>query len=96
MPKVNKYNVYDNGNLILENVTQRMIVNTLGCTTISIPKYAEERMKWQKRYSFERCGVETPETIETAFAREWNAVVALFKNVIWVKKGGRKLCISKF
>lgn len=95
MPKMNKYNVYDNGNLVLENVTSRVIINTLGCS-ISIPRYAEEKTKWKGRYTFESCGAEElPAAVDPKFEREWNAAVALFKNVIWVKKGGRRLCVSK-
>lgn len=95
VPRVNKYNVYDNGNLVLENVTSRVIINTLGCT-ISLPRYAEEKTKWKGRYTFESCGVEEKvAAVDPIFENEWNAAVALFKNVIWVKAGGRKLCVNK-
>ena len=96
MPKVNKYNVYDNGKLILEEVTHRAIANTLGCTTISITRYATEKLKWKNRYTFELCGVvETSAAVDSKFEKEWNATVALFKNVVWVKEGGRRLNVSR-
>lgn len=96
MPKVNKYNVYDNGKLVLEEVTHRVVVNALGCPTINIALYASQGTKYQHRYSFELCGTEeTKAAVDPKFESEWNAAVALFKNVIWVKTGGRRLCVSK-
>lgn len=96
MPKVNKYNVYDNGKLVLEEVTHRTVVNTLGCTTINIGLYAERKTKWKDRYTFELCEVEEKSAaVDPKFESEWNAAVGLFKNVVWVKQGGRRLCVSK-
>ena len=94
MGKAYKYNVYDNGKLVLNEVTHRVIVNAIGCTTINIGLYADRKTKWKDRYTFELCGDAQPEIKETAFAREWNATVALFKNVIWVKSGGKSLKVG--
>ena len=94
MPKVNKYNVYDDGKLIIENVTFREIAQELDCATISIPYYIESGCKYQDRYTFELYSTEHPETKENAFAREWNAACAKFKNVIWVKSGGKRLKVG--
>jgi hypothetical protein len=91
--KINRYNVYDNGKLIMENATRKEIVDALGCTTINIIAYADKKLKYQKRYTFEVAGSEEKE--ESDFEREWNKTVRLFKNVIWVKDGGRKLCVAK-
>ena len=87
--KVNTYNVYDNDELIMKDVTRKQIVEALGCTTINIPTYAEEKVKYKKRYTFEVAGSDEKE--ESAFEREWNKTVRLFRNVIWVKEGGRRL-----
>jgi len=96
MPKVKKYNVYDKGKLVLENVTQRIVINALGCTTINIGLYAEKGTRWKERYTFELCGEEEIKTaVDPKFEKEWNAVVALFRNVIWVKEGGRRLRVGK-
>lgn len=84
-----KYNVYDDGKLIIANAINGEIIKALGCTTISIQQYAENKTRYRGRYSFEIVGV--VETAEDSFVREWNAAVARFKNVIWVKNGGRKL-----
>lgn len=94
MPKVNKYNVYDNGELIMKDVTHREIAKEIGCSTISIPAYIEAGNRYAGRYTFELSGVAEPNNVETAFAKEWNAAVALFKNVIWVKEGGRRLSVG--
>lgn len=96
MPKVNKYNVYDNGELVLEEVTHRVVVNALGCPTINVAMYAIQGTKYKHRYLFELCGTEgTRAAVDPKFEREWNAAVALFKNVIWVKKGGRRLRVGR-
>lgn len=87
--KINKYNVYDNGELFMKDATNGEIVKALGCTTINIPTYADKKMKYQKRYTFEVAGSE--EIAESNFEREWNKTVRLFRNVIWVKEGGRRL-----
>ena len=95
MPKVNKYNVYDNGKLIIENATHREIAKEIDCSTICISNYVDNGNKFAGRYTFEFSGVAEPDNAETTFVREWNAAVAPFKNVIWVKSGGRRLCVGK-
>ena len=97
MPKVNKYNVYDNGELIMKNVTFRDIAKQIGCSTISIPCYIDSGNKYAGRYTFEFYEAEKteePERRETAFEKEWNAAVAPFKRVIWVKTGGKQLKVG--
>lgn len=93
MPRINLYNVYDNGNLIMEKVTRREIVEKIGCETISLTRYATEGVKYQDRYTFSFYGEE--EEIESAqmiaFREKWNAAVAPFQKVIWVKSGGKQL-----
>ena len=96
MPKANKYNVYDKGKLIIENQTHREIAKRIDCSNICIANYADSGFEYAGRYTFELCELEQPEPAvkETAFAREWNAAVALFKNVIWVKEGGKQLRVG--
>ena len=94
MPKVNKYNVYDNEELIIENATHREIAKQIDCSTISISNYAEDGTKYAGRYTFELCENIYPEIKESTFEREWNAAVAPFKNVIWVKSGGKYLKVG--
>ena len=94
MPKVNKYNVYDNGKLIIENATHREIAKEIDCSTICISNYVDNGNKFAGRYTFELSETIQPETKETAFEREWNAAVAPFRRVIWVKSGGRQLSVG--
>lgn len=94
MGKRNRYNVYDDDSLIIENATSGEITKALDCQTICINTYAEEKMKYKGRYTF--VIVETEERIPGEdFVKEWQEMVKLFKNVIWVKTGGRKLYLSK-
>ena len=94
MGKINKYNVYDNGHLIMENATSSEVGEALDCKTICISKYAEEKMRYKGRYTFVLIGQE--EIVANAeFVKEWKSVVRLFKNVIWVKSGGRKFNIGR-
>lgn len=94
MPKVNRYNVYDNGKQILRNVPREVILKTINCPTINLSCYAEKNVKYKNRYTFE-FSEEEEEEIRTGFAKEWEETVNLFKNVIWVKTGGRKLSVVK-
>lgn len=94
MPKVNKYNVYDKGELVMKDATFREVAKRIGCSTISIPNYIENGNKYAGRYTFELCEADPQETKETAFTREWNAAVAPFQKVIWVKTGGKQLRIG--
>lgn len=95
MPKVNRYNVYDNGELILESVTRTDIIKAIGDAPVNITNYADRNVKFLNRYTFEV--VETVDQklmTDADIIREWKAAVSLFKNVIWVKEGGRKLVIG--
>ena len=94
MRKINRYNVYDNGHLIIENATSGEITKALDCKTICINTYAEEKMRYKERYTFVIVGTEQ-QVSDNDFVKEWEKMVSLFKNVVWVKSGGRKLCIGK-
>ena len=43
MPKVNRYDVYDDGKLIMQNATRGEIVDRINCSTINIPNYIEAK-----------------------------------------------------
>ena len=94
MRKINRYNVYDNDRLIIENATNAEIMKALDCNTICINTYAEEKMRYKGRYTFVLTAKEEIVPYDD-FIKEWERMVKLFKNVIWVKSGGRKLCIGK-
>lgn len=95
MPKLNLYNLYDNGKLILEEVKSREIRKFLN-TDIRVSEYAAEEKMFDGRYTFEvlepRKKVDVVEQI--AFEIRWEETVKLFKNVLWVKNGGKRLRVG--
>ena len=95
MPKVNRYDVYDDGKLIMQNATRGEIVDRINCSTINIPNYIDRNNKYKDRYTFKYSETDPETKMDSAFAREWEATVALFKNVIWVKTGGKKLMVPR-
>lgn len=95
MPKLNLYNLYDNGKLILEEVKSREIRQFLN-TDIRVSEYAAEGKIFDNRYTFEvlepRKKVDVVEQI--AFEIRWEETVKLFKNVVWVQSGGKRLRVG--
>ena len=54
MPRFNTYNRYDNGVMIMENVTGGEIIRFLGCSkSINFQNYADRNVKFRDRYTFE-------------------------------------------
>lgn len=99
MPRFNTYNLYDNGVMVMENVVGAEIIRFLGCSkSINFQNYADINVKFRGRYTFE-LNQHYDETATTdmrdGFCEEWEEAVRPFKRVIWVKTGGRKLCIRK-
>lgn len=82
------YNLYEDGELVLENVFAEDIREYLGVDKLHVANYAEQGITYVGRYKF----VKADETLaRSKFAREWEEAVAPFKRVTWVKSGGRKL-----
>lgn len=97
MPKKFTYNVYDRGELILENVTRVEINKALRMVVPNqLVHYAERGHKYLDRYTFEFANLsELAEgDADAEFIKEWTEAVKPFKRVIWVKEGGRKLRIG--
>lgn len=96
MAKKIRYNLYDNGKLVLEDATHLDIARAIGCNSIKISNYIKSNSRYKKRYTFEysdeREQQVTPQ--ERLFIQRWEEVVKPFKNVIWVKEGGRKLRVG--
>lgn len=92
---VHHYNVYDYGVLILENVTSQEIREALGDNIQCITNYVISGHKFRGRYTFDFVNDSEIKTeSELAFEKEWNDAVRPFKNIIWVKEGGRRLHIG--
>ena len=94
MPKVNRYDVYDNGELILEGATRTDIKKAIGDAPNNITNYADRDVKFKGRYTFDLVSEYDIDITDADFIKEWKAAVDLFKNVIWVKTGGRKLVVG--
>ena len=82
------YNLYEDGNLILENVYSEDIQEYLGNEKINVPHYAKNGTVYGEHFIIEKGD---PELARTKFAKEWDEAVAPFRRVRWVKSGGRKL-----
>lgn len=97
MPRFNTYNMYDNGVMVMENVTGGEIVRYLRCSkSINFQNYAERNVVFRGRYTFkinQHYNEVATTDMRDGFSEEWEAAVRAFKNVIWVKEGGRKLCV---
>lgn len=94
MPRVNLYNVYDNGKLIMEKATRKEIVEKIGFKTVNVARYATEGVKYQDRYTFDVYDVKKESAQTIAFKEKWNAAVAPFKKVTWVESGGKQLRVG--
>ena len=89
------YNVYDNGDLILENVSSYEIREHIGEKSLNIAVYANNGHKFKGRYTFEIIDeIDAKRQEEIEFINAWTEAVRPFKNVKWVKEGGRKLRIG--
>lgn len=82
------YNLYEDGNLVLENVFAGDIKEYLGDDKLCVSNYAENGIVYRGHYTLEKADADLARSM---FAREWNEAVAPFKRVEWVKSGGRKL-----
>ena len=84
----------------MEDVTSTEIIRELKCSkSINIQNYAEGKVKFRGRYTFEinqRYDEIATTDMREGFCEEWEEAVKPFKRVIWVKTGGRKLCIGKY
>lgn len=82
------YNLYDEGELVLENVYAEDIKDFLENDKINVSNYAENGITYGGRYTMTKGD---PEIARSIFARAWDEAVAPFRRVQWVKSGGRKL-----
>ena len=58
----------------------------------SVTRSARERRLYKGKYSIQSAKKKTAEEkFEEKFTEEWNRVTEPFKNVKWVKEGGKKL-----
>jgi len=87
--QMNRYNVYDNGVEVGTWLKPSEASLLTGVPIHNICDYASNEWTYAGRYTI-RIGNGDEE-----FMQNWDAAVALFKRVMWVKIGGRKLHVSK-
>lgn len=97
MPRILKYNVYDNGKMVLEDATAKEVCKYLESDNLRVAWYASEEKVYKDRYAIEKHEPEEKvDTVEEiAFKVRWEETVKLFRNVIWVKQGGKRLHVSR-
>ena len=93
MPKEMRYNVYDNGMCVLHNAPFKKVIEFIGNPKISLARYIQTGHKYRGRYTFEY-GDALETEVAIKFKKDWDAAVAPFKNVIWVKSGGKQLRVG--
>lgn len=93
MPKEIRYNVYDNGKRVLHNAPVKEVIELTGNPKINLSRYIQTGQRHRGRYTFEYG--DAPEVeVTPEFKKAWNAAVGPFKNVIWVKSGGKQLRVG--
>ena len=96
-----KYVAYKNGKPIAygNSLAKLSKIINVAASTLSVAcrsgkvvcgKYEVKKNKGYKKEPNEKEEIPTPQIY-----KEWDEVVKPFKNVIWVKKGGRKLAVQK-
>ena len=101
MPRVNYYNVYEDGTLVLECVTANEIALKLGYTKQYVQKCIMNDRQLGGTYSIKYVANNSMTEEEeknyqyATFPAEWEAAVKPFKRVRWSKHSGKKLVINK-
>lgn len=96
-----KYNLYQGDKLYLEGKTAPEISKMFGCTQTAVHSAYMHDHKLCKKYRVERVSAAKPEDTEEkphvpdTFWMEWRKMNEMFKKVIWVEKGGKRLKVSK-
>lgn len=93
MPKEFRYNVYDNGKLVLHNAPVKEVKEYTGNPKICLTRYVQTGERYRGRYTFEY-GNALETEVPLKFKKDWEAAVAPFKNVIWVQSGGKQLRVG--
>lgn len=90
------YDVFDDGELILENVTRKDIESHFNAVIPNLTIYDADGIKYRGIYTIikKNEGVKKVDTFEAFFSEEWTNAVKPFKKVKWSKTRGRKLILG--
>ena len=87
---MNYYNVYEDGNMILENVSRKEIEDAIGCKIHNVGSHIESGHKVAGKYTLSYSD-KSDSLID--FPDKWEMAIAPFKNVEWSRREGKKLNI---
>lgn len=88
-----RYNIYENDELVYENIENKDVFLIFGKKpTSGLNWYAEKHYKLFRKYDVRRADGDI--FLDKEFKIQWEYMQSLFKNVIWVKEGGRRLKIG--
>lgn len=87
MGKKGYYNVYEDGKLIMKNVTRKEITEKLNCSLRNLEYYLGSRKKLAGKYYIEI----SEKGGKSSFEEKWDEAVAPFARIKWSKTEGRKL-----
>lgn len=97
---MNVYNVYDDGELMLENVTREEIIKNIGSAPVRMSEYINRKLIYRDKYSFLYGNsdyvnsISSHSTAMDNFAKRWSDAIRPFKKVEWSKTEGRKLLVG--
>lgn len=89
-----RYMAYKNGKLFAWANNQKVLAKMIGASQAMISDAVLNKKKIYEEYTIIKKEVENYKRIPEIY-KEWDEVVKPFKNVEWVKEGGRKLAVQK-
>lgn len=92
--KYNLYNIHTKGRLLKE-VDRNKIAEYTGMHLNSVSKHAREGTIYKEKYKVVIVADKEKLTKDSKFMHEWEDTVAPFRNVEWVKSGGRQLKVKE-
>lgn len=101
MSKTARFNILYQGRLYRKNLTAAEITKEFGCKSAMVYQAANAGYKLNKVFGVEKIYPEDEKKLENInkaslpdnFNEEWRRCTEVFKNVIWVKSGGKRLML---
>ena len=96
MKQLNKYNVYYKDKLYLKEKTADEISNAICCSAQAVRNAAIRNNILHGKFEIKQIVFTetTPKYLSGSFQSEWNKMREMYKNVVWVKQGGKILRVS--
>lgn len=85
-----RFDLYDGDEIVLENATHGEVDDFLGAK-INLTQYIRNKMTYRGKYTIHYAdNLSEPDP----FIKAWEEARAPFKNIVWVREGGRRLIIG--